>query len=162
MAQQPKKGKKDFPPGLHRGKERTHQLLKSRTQCLGFARPRNAACPGTSRAWQGQRRAAPLSCCQLHAAAGVKAAAGAALEQGGGSRRAPSATSGRRGCNRRRGDDSSGRRGRNVYDGLRPLLSDGELLGKPLQRINGEACLGDWESRKRCLVGLTHICQVQP
>ncbi len=44
--------------------------------------------------------------------------------------------SGQRVCNRRRGDDSSGPPGQNA-DGLRPLLSDGELLGKVLQRVAG-------------------------
>ncbi len=50
-------------------------------------RPRDAAYPGTSQAWQGRRRAAPLSCGQLHAAAIVKAAegrAGAEVEAAGG------------------------------------------------------------------------------
>ncbi len=37
--------------------------------------------PGASQVWQGQRRAAPLSCGQLHAVAVVKAAAEAELER---------------------------------------------------------------------------------
>ncbi len=46
---------KIFHPALHRGKERTHHLLKSEIQSLRFADPRDAACPGASRAWQGWR-----------------------------------------------------------------------------------------------------------
>ncbi len=57
-----------------------HHLLKSRIQRLWVTRLRDATCPGATRAWQGRRRAAPLSCSQLHAAAVVKAAAVAELE----------------------------------------------------------------------------------
>ncbi len=117
----PKREKRIFYPALHRGKERTHHLLKSRTQCLGFARPRNAACPGTSRAWQVQRRAAPR---HFPAASSTlqpewRLLLGSHWSKGGGSRRAPSAMSGRRGCNRRRGDDSSGLPGQNATASVR-------------------------------------------
>ncbi len=69
-------------PALLRGKEWCYRhLLKSRIPRLRVARPRDAAYPGTSQAWQGRRRAAPLSCGQLHAAAIVKAAVVAELER---------------------------------------------------------------------------------
>ncbi len=58
-----------------------HHLLKRRIQRLRVARLRDAACPGASRAWQGRRRAAPVSCGQLHAAAVVQAAVVAELER---------------------------------------------------------------------------------
>ncbi len=67
---------------LLRGKEWCgHYLLKSRIQRLRVARLRDATCPGASRAWQGRRRAAPVSCGQLHAAAVVQAAVVAELER---------------------------------------------------------------------------------
>ncbi len=76
------KGNKILHPALLQGKEWCgHHLLKSRIQRLRVARLRDAACPGASQAWQGRRRAAPLSCGQLHAAAVVKAAASAELER---------------------------------------------------------------------------------
>ncbi len=83
VAEQNKKREQNIlHPALLRGKEWCgHHLLKSRIQRLRVARLRNAACPGASRAWQGQRRAAPLSCGQLHAVAVVKAAAEAELER---------------------------------------------------------------------------------
>ncbi len=69
-------------PALLRGKEWCYRhLLKSRIPRLRVARPRDDAYPGTSQAWQGRRRAAPLSCGQLHAAAIVKAAVVAELER---------------------------------------------------------------------------------
>ncbi len=69
-------------PALLRGKEWCYRhLLKSRIPRLRVARPRDAAYPGTSQAWQGRRRATPLSCGQLHAAAIVKAAVVAELER---------------------------------------------------------------------------------
>ncbi len=59
--EQNKKETKDSPPGPPPGKEWCgHHLLKSRIQRLRVDRLRDAACPGTSRAWQGRRQAAPL------------------------------------------------------------------------------------------------------
>ncbi len=72
---------KNSPPGPPPGERSYRHLLKSRIQRLRVARPREAACPGASQAWQGRRRAAPLSCGQLHAAAVVKAAVVAELER---------------------------------------------------------------------------------
>ncbi len=77
-----KRKQKILHPALLRGKEWcSHHLLKSRIQRLRVARLRDAACPGASRAWQGRRRAAPVSCGQLHAAAVVQAAVVAELER---------------------------------------------------------------------------------
>ncbi|KTF79156.1 hypothetical protein cypCar_00044185 [Cyprinus carpio] len=42
---------------------------------------RDTPCSGALRSCQGQRQTAPLSCCQIHAVAGVRAAAGDELEQ---------------------------------------------------------------------------------
>ncbi len=68
--------------------------------------------------------------------------------KGGGSRRAPSATSGRRGCNRRRGDDSSGPPGQNVSARFCAMENCWAKLStaspeRPAWEIG--------ESRKRCL-----------
>ncbi len=77
-----KRKQKILHPALLQGKEWCgHHLLKSRIQRLRVARLRDAACPGASRAWQGQRQAATLSCGHLHAAAVVKAASVAELER---------------------------------------------------------------------------------
>ncbi len=54
---------------------------------------------------------------------------------GGGSRRAPSATSRWRGCSRRWGGDSSRPPGQDVTKRLRLLLCCGELVGKVLHRF---------------------------
>ncbi len=79
VAEQNKKETKDSLPGPPPG-EGVH-LLKSRIQGPRVARLRDATCPGASRAWQGWRWAAPLSCGQLYAAGIVKAAAEAELER---------------------------------------------------------------------------------
>ncbi len=77
-----KRKQKILHPALLRGKEWCgHHLLKSRIQRLRVDRLRDAACPGASRAWQGRRWAAPVSCGQLHAAAVVQAAVVAELER---------------------------------------------------------------------------------
>ncbi len=89
MAEQNKKGTKDSPPGPPPGEGVVQSPSpEEQDQRLRVTRLRDAACPGASRAWQGRRRAAPLSCGQLHAAAVVKAAAeaelGAEVEAAGG------------------------------------------------------------------------------
>ncbi len=97
----------------------------------GFSsRPSTTACPGTSRAWQGQRRAAHFPG-QLHTAAGVKAV-GAALEQRRGQQEGALGDERAEGLQPAAGwgDDSSGPPGQNVSNGLRPLLCDGEFWAK--------------------------------
>ncbi len=169
-----KRKQKILHPALLRGKEWCgHHLLKSRIQRLRVARLRDAACPGASRAWQGRRRAAPVSCSQLHAAAVVQAAVVAELEAAGG--RPRRRADGGAAVGWRWGGDSSGPPGQDVTKRLRLLLCGGELLGKVLQRLT----LADMrESDKHrfldspisqaglfgeaVLVGLPHIRQGQP
>ncbi len=77
-----KRKQKLLHPALLQEKEWCgHHLLKIRIQRPRVARLRHAACPSASRAWQGRRQAATLSCGQLHAAAVVKAAGVAELER---------------------------------------------------------------------------------
>ena len=76
-----KRKKKILHPALLYGKERCpHHLLKSRILRLQVDSLRGATCFGTLWAGSWQRRAAPLSWCQLHAVA-MKAAAEAGLER---------------------------------------------------------------------------------
>ncbi len=81
VAEQNKKGTKDSPPGPPPGEGVVRSPSPEEQDPETPGRPSQDAACLALRVWQGQRRAAPLSCGQLHAVAVVKAAAEAELER---------------------------------------------------------------------------------
>ncbi len=79
----------------------------------------------------------------------------------GGRRRAPTATG-----RLRPGSGGSGgwciTPGQDVLDRLSQLLFRRELLGKSLDGVAEQPCLGDGCIEKACLVDVLHLCQVEP
>ncbi len=142
----------DSPPGPPPGKERrcSRRLLrKSKFQHLRVAHVRAASSTSWMTWGLAGTRGAPLSC------------AGLGRSSSGGCRRAPTATG-----RLRPGPGVIGgwciTPGQDVLDRLGLLLYRRELLGKALDGVTEQPCLGDGGVEKACLVDVLHLCQVEP